>query len=221
MLSARKLHLVAGLKVGGVELRNAELNFYMMRYVSVAGFSSLLTGLSYVGIIKIKIPEHLRPPDNTSWQVFMFYVSLATTMALALFNLAVTSFLVVNAQGLMLRGPPNSVARCVAILSGNWFLVRSVLALSLLALFTSTVAIAWMKLDDVEGYPYNGIASSAVVVVAVAAAIGKMFELARQLRISDGTLVHGDLSVYDPAGQQEERIDILSEEREVIPVARS
>ena len=56
MLSARKLHLVAGLKVHGLDLRKAELDFYLLRYNSVIGISLILVGPAYVGLIKIKIP---------------------------------------------------------------------------------------------------------------------------------------------------------------------
>lgn len=58
MLSARKIHLAAGLKVQGLGLRQAELDFHMSRMIAISAISSIETGLSYVGIIKIKIPVH-------------------------------------------------------------------------------------------------------------------------------------------------------------------
>ena len=69
MLSARKIHLIAGLKVQGLDLRKAELDFYFLRYISVGGVSTIMVGLSYVGIIKIKIPEEQQPDAKFSWQV--------------------------------------------------------------------------------------------------------------------------------------------------------
>jgi hypothetical protein len=60
MLSARKIHLAAGLKVSGLSLRKAELDFYMMRYAAVSTISSIETALAYIGIIKIKIPVRCR-----------------------------------------------------------------------------------------------------------------------------------------------------------------
>ena len=53
-------------------------------------------------------------------QVTLFYVSAGLTIAFSMFNLFLTSFMVVNAQGLSLRGPPGSVARCVEICKENW-----------------------------------------------------------------------------------------------------
>ena len=58
MLSASKLHLAAGLKVSGQDLRKAELDFHVNRYVAAGTFSSIECGLGYVGIIKIKVPVH-------------------------------------------------------------------------------------------------------------------------------------------------------------------
>ena len=56
MISAQKIHLLAGLKVSGLDLRTRELDFYVVRYIAISGISSMSTCLSYVGIIKIKIP---------------------------------------------------------------------------------------------------------------------------------------------------------------------
>ena len=56
MLGARKTELIAHLRVRGLDLRMCELNFYMGRFTMIAGLSSLMTCLAYVGIIKIKIP---------------------------------------------------------------------------------------------------------------------------------------------------------------------
>ena len=59
MLGARKAHLLTGLKAAGVDLRGKELDFYMQRYISIAGVSSIMCCLAYVGIIKIKIPVRI------------------------------------------------------------------------------------------------------------------------------------------------------------------
>ena len=73
MLSARKLHLVAGLKVYGLDLRKAELDFYMMRYAAVTGISLLITGMGLISLIKIEVPQYMRPTEEWFvWQVFSF-----------------------------------------------------------------------------------------------------------------------------------------------------
>ena len=216
MLSARKLHLAAGLKVHGLDLRKAELDFYMMRYIIVASVSSMETGLAYVGIIKVKIPHYLRPPHH-AWQVDAFYIFACTSMALALYNLVVCGFLVVNAQGLMLRGPPNSVARCVEILRRHWELLRTTLGLSFVSLLITGLSIVWMKLNDVPGYPYTAIAISALVASISIGASCRMWRIASQMAIDEASLVEGDLTI---AEQQGSVVDILSEQSEVISVSR-
>ena len=220
MLSARKLHLVAGLKVHGLDLRKAELDFYMFRYASVAGISSILVGLSYVGLIKIKIPEELDPEDHgpwIEWPVFAFYVCTSLTMAAALFNFAVVSFLIVNAQGLMLRGPPDSVQRCVDILASYWMTVRVTLAISLAMVLASVVSICWMKLFDSEFA--NGPAALCTLVVGVVmlGAVVKMTIIYQELAISENAVVHGDLTVASTE-EQSLRVDILNEASPTIRV---
>ena len=96
MLSARKVQLLAGLKVHGLELRNRELDFYMIRFTMTAGLSSIMTCLSYVGLIKIKIPEPMH--EGFYWQVATFYVCTSLSMVLSLYNLVLTSFSMVQGQ---------------------------------------------------------------------------------------------------------------------------
>ena len=219
MLSARKLHLAAGLKVHGLDLRKAELDFYMLRYIAVASVSSIETGLAYVGIIKVKIPEYLRPPHH-AWQVDAFYISACATMAVALFNLVISGFLVVNAQGMTLRGPPNSVARCIEILRRHWGIVKTSLALSVISLLLAGLSISWMKLNNAPGYPYTAIAVSVVVAVIGTSAACRMHRLASEMALDEASLVHGDLMVSPQDGGADGVIDIMSEQHEVISVSR-
>ena len=137
-------------------------------------------------------------------------------MALALFSLAVSSFLVVNAQGLMLRGPPNSVHRCVEILRGHWGVLKVVLGASLVALLAAAISIVWMKEEHQSIAPWPALWCTAVVVVVAAAAACRMARMAREFRIDGGTLVQGDLALG-----RERQVDLLSEESSVIPVART
>lgn len=155
MLSAGKLNLITGLKLEGVELRKAELDFHVQRYVSIGGVSSIMAGLTYIGVTKISIPDNMQPggTNEYAWQPFMFYACSCTAMAISLFNLAISFFLVVNAQGLMLRGPPNSVVKCIKILEKNWPLVRVLVTLAVLCTIASANSIMWMKLDASRCHP--------------------------------------------------------------------
>ena len=53
-------------------------------------------------------------------QVVSFYTAACLCIASSMYNLVTTSFIVVSSQGLSLRGPPGSIARCVEICAENW-----------------------------------------------------------------------------------------------------
>ena len=94
MLNARKIHLATGLKVSGLGLRKAELEFYFARYAAVGAISSIECAFAYVGMIKIKIPVEFEISFNyVEWQVFLFYVADALVLCLSLFNVILSGFL--------------------------------------------------------------------------------------------------------------------------------
>ena len=219
MLSAQKLELLAGLKVRGLDLRQAEMSFYMNRFTTTAGLSSIMTCLAYVGVIKIKIPHEMLPPEET-WQVPLFYVAACCTMALSMYNLVITSFCVVYAQGLALRGPPGSVAKCVQIFRAEWVTVRLVLAASLASLILAGVSISWMKLERdariLGGIPLPALVISVLVLGILLLLFRRLALLASQLRVPYDTRVEGDLHI-DDGGLN---IDLAAEDQERIEAAR-
>ena len=218
MLSARKLHLVAGFKVYGLDLRKAELDFYMMRYAAVTGISLLITGMGLVSLIKIEVPQYMRPAEEWFvWQVFSFYVCAAATMCSALFNVVITGFLVVNAQGMALRGDSNSLVMCVEIFGDHWLLVKTVLIVELVLLACSVSLIMWMKLDESEWAPSPAIIITGVMFGVMAMGYQRVTQLAQELHIPSGAIVQGDLSIQ-PQGHHG-KVDLLGErsEREDAP----
>ena len=230
MLSARKVELLASLKVQGLELRQAELDFYLSRFSTTAMLSSIMTLMSYIGIIKIKIPEDQLPP-NMSWQAGAFYISACLAMVLSMFNLVLTAFAIVQGQGLSLRGPPGSVANAIAIFKEQWKTVRVVLVLALVCMTLAGLWVSWMKLDPPTADPgcaagavpcwllaaWPALAITAIVAAIVVAMLVKIREMQVQLRIPTEELVHGDLMVAGEA----ERLDLLMEQEERIEAARS
>mmetsp|Transcript_53509 Transcript_53509/g.128272 ORF Transcript_53509/g.128272 Transcript_53509/m.128272 type:complete len:238 (+) Transcript_53509:48-761(+) len=237
MLSARKVELLAGLKVRGLELRNRELDFYMIRFTMTAGLSSIMTCLSYVGLIKIKIPEPMH--EGFYWQVATFYVCTSLSMVLSLYNLVLTSFSMVQGQGLALRGPPGSLAKAVGIFQEQWRIVRVVLVASLLAIVTAGGSISWMKLDGMvacieetgEECPckadspvecfarrfWRPVIVSIIVTTLVIAMFRKVREMQLQLRILSEDLVRGDLLVRNESGTAR---DMMAENSERIEARR-
>ena len=216
MLSARKLHLVAGFKVYGLDLRKAELDFYMMRYAAVTGISSLITGMCLVSLIKIKVPEYMRPDEEWFvWQVFSFYCCAAATMCSALFNVVITGFLVVNAQGMALRGGANSLVMSVEILGDHWFLVKTVLIAEVALLACSASLVLWMKLDENKWAPSPAIIITGVMFGVMAMGYQRLTQLAHELHIPSGAIVQGDLSIQPQGGHG--KVDMLGEREDAPP----
>ena len=216
MLSARKLHLIAGLKVYGLDLRKAELDFYMMRYAAVTGISSLITGMCLVSLIKIKVPEYMRPDEEWFvWQVFSFYCCAAATMCSALFNVVITGFLVVNAQGMALRGGANSLVMSVEILGDHWFLVKTVLIAEVALLACSASLVLWMKLDENKWAPSPAIIITGVMFGVMAMGYQRLTQLAHELHIPSGAIVQGDLSIQPQGGHG--KVDMLGEREDAPP----
>ena len=119
------------------------------RFAITAGISSIVTCLSYVGIIKAKLPESMH--EGFHWRVATFYICAALAMVLSLYNLVVTSFYMVQGQGLALHGAPGSLIRAVGIFEDQWPIVRLTLVGSLLSIVLASTSISWMKLDGHSG----------------------------------------------------------------------
>lgn len=212
MLSVRKFHLVTGLKVAGLEVRKAELDFYILRYIMTAGISTIWAGLSYVGLLKIELDDYIKPNEHKfALQIFIFYTCGSITMACSMYNLLLCTFLVVNAQGFLLQGPPNAIHRCVQILASNWKQVRFAVVLSVASLMAAGLSVLWIKVDGWMQRDTNqprigmwrsdwtptigAIASSALVLGTISLAIGQICRMARELSIAPEFLVGGDLTL--------------------------
>jgi len=205
--------------VYGLDLRKAELDFYMMRYAAVTGISLLITGMGLISLIKIEVPQYMRPTEEWFvWQVFSFYVCAAATTCSALFNVVITGFLVVNAQGMALRGGSNSLVICIEILGDHWLLVKTVLIAELALLACSASLIMWMKLDESDWAPSPAIIITGVIFGVMAMGYQRVTQLAHELHIPSRAIVQGDLSIQ-PQGHQG-KIDLLGSEREDAPPPR-
>lgn len=136
------------------------------------------------------------------------------------YNLVVTSFCVVYAQGLSLRGPPGSVAKSCRIFRSEWRSVRIVLIAAMLCLVTAGVAISWMKLDHERfGFidvPISSIIVTACVFMILSLMIKRLITLNSMLRIPMHYMVEGDLTI----DQNAERVDLVAEEQDRIEAAR-
>ena len=330
MLGAQKFSLLAGLKVEGLQLTKAELDFYIARYYAAAGLSSLLVGMAYVGLIKIKVPEHMeesieeyyhaywnhaesgedslllhlngrtQPHDvfhgeilevaeghahshpyangeakahsrtqplaeeddgrelvqqgpsspHTDahvdhhgesqqhegghehgdghehgggheheawpWQVSAFFISVSSTMALSLLNLSLTSFLVVGAQGMILRGPPGSLQKCVSILSAYWLPVCALMVASFGGLLASIMSIQWMKLEDAPWNPASALFCTAIFMGVMLTTLSQIYRMMNAFSIPDKDLVGTGMVVHARTARGKSATLDLSGERELM-----
>ena len=157
-------------------------------------------------------------------QVSMFYICACAAMAFSLYNLVLTSFSMVQGQGLALRGPPGSIAKAVRIFQDQWRVARFVLLSSLISLVLAGVSISWMKLDKeidcgagpvacwLERY-WKPLFVSLMVTILMFAMLVKVREMQVQLRIPTEHLVRGDLLVQNEA---DARLDMMAEDEERI-----
>jgi len=171
-----------------------------------------LTVLSYVGIIKAKIPNLMR--EGYHWQTTMFYICASLTMAFSLYNIVGISLYIMEGQGLALRGAPGSLVRTVGIYQKQWRFVGIVLVSSLLSMMLAGISITWMKLDghtagctelgepcESECHPvecwlhryWMPLIVSIILMLTVLAMFGKVRELQLQMGIAPGDLVRGDM----------------------------
>ena len=209
-LASRKVEMLAGLKVMGLAMRSRELDFHMYRFAITSGISSMLTCLSYIGIIKVKLPEPLK--EGFHWPVAAFYTCAALAMALSLYNLVATSFYLVQGQGLALHGAPGALVTAVGVFRDEWGSTRAVFLGELLSIALAGISLSWIKLEafggdagcvgGVEGEAaywlhrhWLPLAVSVIVALTVLALLGKLRELQLQLGIADGELVRGDWHV--------------------------
>lgn len=142
------------------------------------------------------------------------------TLSARRYNLVVTSFCVVYAQGLALRGPPGSVAKCVRIFRAEWRSLRIVLMSSMFSLVTAGVAISWMKLAHERflfgNIPVASIFITFLVVTIILLMVKRLLALNTLLRIPMHYMVEGDLTI----DQNAERVDLVAEEQDRIEAAR-
>ena len=208
-LASRKVEMLAGIKVMGLAMRSRELDFYMYRFAITSGISSMLTCISYIGIIKVKLPEPMK--EGFHWQVAMFYTCAALAMALSLYNLVATSFYLVQGQGLALHGAPGALVRAVGVFRDEWGSTRAVFLGELLSIALAGISLSWMKLEAFGGDAgcvggmgqaacwlrrnWLPLVVSVIVALTVLALFGKLRELQLQMGIADDELVGGDWHV--------------------------
>ena len=165
-----------------------------------------------MGLLKIKIEPYMRPNDHKfSIQVMLFYSFGSLTLALSMYIMLLSAFLVIHAQRYMLQGPPNALQTCVHILARNWWHVRLLALTSFASLIISAMSIMWIKVDkwmqkdlidpsvgdwQSDFSPTIGaFVTTGIVIVIVYSGIRRLWHMMVELSIPSHHLVGGDLTL--------------------------
>lgn len=139
MLFADKRALETNLKVGLLQIREKELNFYTQNCLAVCTQAALLAGFAYSGLTQVSIPE------EANFWVRLLYISV-TVMAMCFEIIAVlnTTLLAIVGPGLALRGPDGSMHPAVDGMMAEYKHALSCFKLGLVCFHFSAGLFGWI-----------------------------------------------------------------------------
>ena len=139
MLFADKRALETNLKVGLLQIREKELNFYTQNCLAVCTQAALLAGFAYSGLTQVSIPE------EANFWVRLLYISV-TVMAMCFEIIAVlnTTLLAIVGPGLALRGPDGSMHPAVDGMMAEYKHALSCFKLGLVCFHLSAGLFGWL-----------------------------------------------------------------------------
>ena len=139
MLFADKRALETNLKVGLLQIREKELNFYTQNCLAVCTQAALLAGFAYSGLTQVSIPE------EANFWVRLLYLSV-TVMAMCFEIIAVlnTTLLAIVGPGLALRGPDGSMHPAVDGMMAEYKHALSCFKLGLVCFHLSAGLFGWI-----------------------------------------------------------------------------
>ena len=138
-LFADKRALETNLKVGLLQIREKELNFYTQNCLAVCTQAALLAGFAYSGLTQVSIPE------EANFWVRLLYISV-TVMAMCFEIIAVlnTTLLAIVGPGLALRGPDGSMHPAVDGMMAEYKHALSCFKLGLVCFHLSAGLFGWI-----------------------------------------------------------------------------
>ena len=139
MLFADKRALETNLKVGLLQIREKELNFYTQNCLAVCTQAALLAGFAYSGLTQVSIPE------EANFWVRLLYLAV-TVMAMCFEIIAVlnTTLLAIVGPGLALRGPDGSMHPAVDGMMAEYKHALSCFKLGLVCFHFSAGLFGWI-----------------------------------------------------------------------------
>ena len=226
MLAADRAALLADTAQRALELRKLEFDYLALRYTTVGGLSSILTGFGYVGIIKTgkmyacedrcATACELERRENTCpggddffcytghcWLVSFYYSVIVISCCTSLYNFCLCSFLAIYGYGYALRGTDGSfVGRAIAV----FLKYRSESQRTFVA---SVDLLAFIKI---------GIQAFAAVILLTSVVMVGMYKgvyIFRLMRISGG-LVGGDVKLLSDSTADAGEFDLETTQKQLL-----
>ena len=152
-------------------------------------------------MVEIELPD-LGPegyPLHLHATIYLFYISAAIALSLALYVVAISTFAVMAGYRLaLLGGQTQSLDRAVAVLLIEFRSVVTAAAVGIVAIIFAAGAIAWVKMQEAGLLVPLSII---YVVNAIGIACG-LSRVRERLRIDKGTIVHGDANIISRRGER-------------------
>lgn len=143
MLFADKRALETDLKLGLLEIREKELNFYATNCGHLAFLASIFAGFASAALM-----THV--PKEPVVLHFLYLLVTVVSLGLHLCALVSTTLLAMIGPGLALRGPDGSMHVAIDAMIGEYRTAFFQLLLGLLALHGSVASFCWLVLNPVE-----------------------------------------------------------------------
>ena len=145
MLFADKRALQTNLKVGLLEIREKELNFYTTNCSHLGFLASIFAGFASTALM-----THV-PRDNKMLH-FAYLLTTLCALGLQLAALVSTTLLAMTAPGLALRGPDGSMSVAIDSMIGEYRKAFFQLLLGLFALHLSVICLFWLQMPTWEAF---------------------------------------------------------------------
>lgn len=144
MLFADKRALQTNLKVGLLEIREKELNFYTTNCTHLGFLSSVFAGFASAALM-----THV--PKTPVMLHAAYLLITCAALGLQLCSLVSTTLLAMVAPGLALRGPDGSMNVAIDSMIGEYRVAFFQLFMGLVALHGSVACYVWLVLSTVQG----------------------------------------------------------------------
>ena len=173
MLFADKRALETNLKVGLLQIREKELNFYTQNCLAVCTQAALLAGFAYSGLTQVAIPL-----DSEYVLKLLYLLVTSAAMCLELIAVMSTTLLSMMGPGLALRGPDGSMHPAVDGMMEEYRSAYLNFLLGLIAFHFSAALFGWLTFNwVVSTFTSSCVLGSLYLLIRYAMRVHSRFRL--------------------------------------------